>query len=161
MTQRPRPSRRSVLRAGADTTALGLIALALPSASAAASVADPASTTVLQGITVDPSGEILVADHDVTYRIGLFTADGRPYAQATTVTLRVRLDDGSADGAGSTPAGVLIDGEDTDEVMRATSTGGLAVSVAVPDARGYLVRITTDPASLNHPDGIELSLQVV
>jgi hypothetical protein len=157
--------RRAVLRDSGRLAAIGLAATALPSAAAAASPASaPQSAQTLEGFTVDDTGEPL-DDHDVTLRIRLHQAGGAAFTGTATVTLRITRDDGSNDGLGSHPDGLVVDGTSVTAgdplVVRALGAedgGLLSVSLTLPSAGTYLVSVTVDPVPLTNPDGVTLAL---
>lgn len=151
--------RRGVLRSG-PAAALGITTLVLPTATAAASpdtglsnVDPPRSLTVDDTLGPD-------AGDDVAYRIRATTATGALYDGTLQVTLAVTVDDGDDDGAGSPATGTRIEGTARTQHTVTTITGTVDLSVDLPGAGTYLVRITTTPAAVNQPDGVTLALTV-
>lgn len=152
------PRRAIVLRLPVAGLA-GMSATLLPSAAAAASPGvGPASATSPAGFTVDDSGTVLLAGHDVTYRVTLFSTGGASYTGSATVQVRVRLDDGSAAGAGSVAPGTRIEGQELADLTVSAEGGTANISVDLPSSGTYLVRLATVPAALSHPDGIVLAV---
>lgn len=153
--------RRAILERLPIAGLAGMSAMMLPSAAAAASPgAGLASPTSPAGLTVDDSGTVLMPGHDVTYRVTLFSTGGASYTGAATIQVRVRLDDGSAAGAGSVAPGTRIEGQELSDLTVSAESGTANISVDLPPSGTYLVLLATVPAALSHPDGIVLAVSV-
>jgi hypothetical protein len=153
--------RRSVLERLPLAGLVGVSALLLPAAADAASPeAGLASPTSPAGFTVDDSGSVLLAGHDVTYRVALFATGGTAYSGSANIQVSVRLDDGTADGAGSIAPGTRIQGQELADLTVSAESGSANISVDLPAGGTYLVSIATVPAALSHPDGIVLAVTV-
>lgn len=157
-----RPVARRLLLRGTSGAGLGIATLALPSAARAASPsATPTNVQTLQVVTIDDTVEV-AAGHDLTLNVRLIGADGTPFNAPASVSTIVTRDDGSA--GGSHPVGLRIDGADVTvdaptvtRTLTADDGGTLDISIDVPDAGNYLVRLETNPSSLANPNGVTLS----
>ncbi len=140
--------------------ALGVTSVALPSAAAAASPGgDLANLDPPRSLTVD---DTLAPDpgDDVAFRVRATTAAGALYDDTLQVTLAVTVDDGADGGAGSPASGTRIDGTERTQHTVTTTTGTVDLSVDLPGAGTYLIRVSASPAAVNQPDGVTVALTV-
>jgi hypothetical protein len=148
-------TRRAFLRS-ASVVAAGISVLVLPSAAEASS---PTSA----GIQGDPPSSFTVDDtvapdegDDVAYLVTLVGTDGGAFVGVATVTIEVTLDDGADGGIGSPADGTSIDGEEQTVATSTAELGQARFSVRFPMAGTFLLRFTTTPMTVTHPDGVTL-----
>jgi hypothetical protein len=160
---RPELGRRMLVRGGVGLT-LGISALPLPAAADSASFTDTASMQTLQGLAIDDTGTPATGD-DVRIAVRLLQPDGTTYTAAASVSLTVRIDDGTDGGLGGHPEGLTVNGALVTAVaptvtvaLPAGDTGTAVFSIGLPATGNYLVSVGTQPPSLNHPSGVVLVL---
>lgn len=150
--------RRRLLRAS-PAVGLGITTIALPTATAAASTDGTASLDAPMIITLDDTIAPDTGD-DVAYRIAVISANGTTYLSSVAVTVAVTVDDGTNGGAGSPATGTAIDGAARTQHTVTTDTGSVDLSIDLPGAGTYLVRVTTSPAPTNQPDGVTVAVSL-
>jgi hypothetical protein len=151
--------RRQLLRTS-RAAALGISSLALPSAAAAASPdGDLANVDPPRSLTVDDTLAPDAGD-DVAFRIRATTATGTLYDDSLQVTLAVTVDDGTDGGAGSPATGTSIEGSERTQHTVTATAGTVDLSVDLPGAGTYLIRVSASPAAVNQPDGVTVALTV-